>query len=182
MAPSPTKCGHTPDASMIGPAVRMTDGTTRMWCAHRIPLAPVGKRRYPEHDAGLGAWMVCCPGAHAFWEWWSCGVYHLRTIPNTKAPFLRFPNASHEFMFAAVDPTDGPPSLSPDATHKFLTPLDLAHQVTGIDDTTAAHILDLAITHMMRVGMPPDSDFASTWQQVLDNTVKHFVAGRHSIH
>lgn len=179
MPPSP-KCTHDPSGDMA--TVFEHAAGKRVWCAHRMPLRPVGQRERPDHDASLSAWLVCCPGAHAFWEWWTCGVYHLRPIEGQSKPAtLNFPGASHEFMFAAIDPTGGPPPLT-GGRFSLLMPLDLVHQVTGIDDKTAGHILDLSIAAIMQGTMSPDSDYAERWAKLLDGTVSHFKSGKHALH
>jgi hypothetical protein len=105
---------------------------------------------------------------------------HLRPIADAPPAFRRFAEASHEILFAAIDP-ETYPSADPDqwlGGVGYLEPLDLVHQVANLTDEQAAGVLN-AIVRAIVAGESPDQDFRSHWQRVIEDTADHFRAGIH---
>ncbi len=119
------------------------------------------------------------PGAHPLWAWWILNVVHLRDIDGqSKAPTRRVAKASHEFIAYACDPEV---KVDPDdpGTFRYMTPLDLSHQVAGITDDEAMEIGVMAVRRVMSGQASFDSDHRRSWQTIIDNTVRCTLSGKH---
>src|SRR5205085_2875503 len=63
----------------------------------------------PEQVATLAHWFVSAPAAHPVWPHYLLFCVHLRDVPGqSRPPFRRFPDASHELMLIALNPEVGP--------------------------------------------------------------------------
>lgn len=138
----------------------------------------------PDLQGSVASYYVRAPGRHAFWEWWLMAVIHLRPIPGVRPALLHRPDASHEFMWAALDPGKCPPTGIDGEPQPgtVMTPLDLVHQVAGITDEQAGRILADCVRGVVGFGASPDSDLRQWWKTMLDGTVVHFLAGAHEVH
>ena len=165
-------------------AVRAPDltGVGRAW---RIDTAP-GARREPAHVAGLRSYLLNGPW-HPAWSWWLIGCVHLRPIEGVPPAHLTYPEAEYELQILSLNP-DRPVNVDEaEATGdwgdksipKFLTPPDLVYQFHGVTDAQAGQIADSVLRAIVDGGMSPDSDFRSSWVQLLDNTVAHYRSGGH---
>lgn len=128
--------------------------TTRVWA-----LDPFDD----QTSCGLGSWYVHAPWMHPAWHSYVCSLIHLRRVPGESPAFLKFPEATHEFLVFALDPK-----------HKFdqkelhvLTPPNIVRQFTRDTD---AYALEIVTDRMILVGegsVSLDSDFRSHWEQLL---------------
>ena len=136
----------------------------------------------PDWQGTVALWLVEAPGRHPFWSWWSMAAIHLRPIPGTKPAHVGREGATHEFLWAALDPARSPPLAQLEGKLEplpWLTPFDLVHQVVGISDLQAGSVLVDAVRAVVTGGASPDSDFRSWWKDCLDATVAHYLAGGH---
>lgn len=136
----------------------------------------------PDWKACIALWLVEAPGRHPLWSWWSMTVIHLRPIPGARPAHIRREGATHEFMWAALDPDRSPPLAQIEGKLEplpWLTPFDLVHQVVGISDQQAASILAACVRGIVYHRASPDSDLRSWWERSLDETVAHHLAGGH---
>jgi len=149
------------------------EGFGKAWLSYAPPTRP-------EQEATVRAYIVHAPQGNQFWPWYLIASIHLREIEGTESPHKRFPEASHEFMIAAVNPDDygklHPGGLS---EVSFLTPIDLVHQVGDLDDDQAAKICDSIVRAIVVGGDSPDQDFRSYWIRSIDSTAHHFRTGVH---
>lgn len=137
----------------------------------------------PDQEAGIATWVINGP-FHPLWRWWALGVVHLRPLAGVRPVVLRREGASHEVLIFSVDPEKCP---EPDIDKlereggelPNLMPLDLVHQVVGLDDEQAAELAGLMVKAIVAGEMSPDQDFAEMWRRTLDTTAEHLRSGGH---
>lgn len=156
--------------------MREPDATGRTGKAWQMSKRVDGPK---DWEASIASWVVEANGFHPLWNRWVVSAIHLRPIEGVKPASLQFETATHEFVIAAIDPesefdVDRPPFM-------FLMPLDLTHQVGGIDDAQAARIVSLMVRTILDGNMSPDQDFRSLWESLLDNTARHMAEGKHEL-
>lgn len=146
------------------------------WCAWRVQAEPITK----DHEAGIGLYLLFCPGAHLMWSYWVIAVYHLRDLEGFTPANKRFPEATHEIMFGALSPDVNPLVEEP---HKWLhiQPYDLIKQIEVPTDTDALGIVQMCIKKIMTGKVSPDQDFRRYWEQSIDLTAVHIRQGLHPI-
>ena len=133
----------------------------------------------PEEHAGIGAdWLVHAPFAHPFWWWYAVSAIHLRPLPGKGPAHIRFPGATHEILFVALNPEKPLPDISAWQGPAYLTPIDLEHQFIVQDDEKAREITDLVVAHICE-GVSPDQDFRAYWRDVINRTAEHARLGGH---
>lgn len=137
----------------------------------------------PDAAGTLACFIVNAPTAHPLWDHWIIGLIHLRPIEGaTNEPHKQFPTATHEIMFAALDPRE--PVPDPDrlpAPVPMLMPVDLVHQVAALTDEQARELFDLIPRAICELGESPDSDHRRRWATLIENTVEHIVTGGHGV-
>ena len=150
------------------------------WKAWKCRLPPVGKRGKPDYDAHVAAWVLHCPGAHAFWSWWAINLVHLRPIEGQGKPAHKnSPDMGWEIMCFAQDPAH---QIDPDdpETARPLTPIDWIVQFGDVKaDADAERVLYAAIKAIMTGGVSPDTDFARYWAAAIPATAKCQAEGGH---
>lgn len=121
---------------------------------------------------------------HPFWSDYSLAVVHLREIPGTDPPQLRYPEAEYELMLLALDP--GPPRPSPDdhSTLKPLTPQNVVVQFDlGGDDASAKEVLRLAVKAVLDGVLLAETSgmrgAAEAWEKSITATAEHYSPGSH---
>lgn len=149
----------------------------KAWEVVRPPGGP------PAWQGGVASWVMNVPGAHPFWSWWTLNAVHLRPIEGVRPAFLRFPEATHEFLICALDPASYPPpvDVEPETCFAILQPIDLVHQVSGLDDGQAARVAALMMRAIVDGRMSPDQDYRSAWRRLIDGTAEHLRAGKHPL-
>ncbi len=171
---------------MRAPDVNGTAG----WRAWRSPT------RSAEAPASLATYLLHCPGAHFAWSYWWLGLVHLRELPGIPPAKLHFPEATHELMWAAINPEECP-APDPDAPPwPYLQPFDLIEQFQVQSDQHAAQIA-YAVVRAIVFGYPveitvagatlrgrasPDQDFRGVWAKTIQATAKHHREGGHPTH
>lgn len=128
-----------------------------------------------DRETTLNAWIVRCPGLHAFWDKWLISVVHLRHVPGTPPAEKQYPEAEYEFMILSCDPKHDPDVETPEI--RFLMPPDAIVQFHGMTDEQVTKLCDLAIDAILRGEAHPDSDFRSEWKSMIKATVEHFTTG-----
>ncbi|MFF8034895.1 hypothetical protein [Streptomyces sp. NPDC016626] len=113
-----------------------------------VTTGPFGTaRRVPStnyHDskpAGVDAWIITAPHAHPLWSQYMLAVVSLAGIPGLPDPVRHYPDATHELHVVALNPDHGPydaARIGPPGTIHFLTPVNVAEQVTTTDDQARA--------------------------------------------
>lgn len=140
-----------------------------VWSAWRLPPQP------DKAPASLGAWVVHCPRAHAFWSFWTVQLVHLRPLEGAPPPSLQYPGAGYELLTIALDP-----ELDPDVNGgplRCLTPVDVCEQFHGCTDEEAAQLLDLFIRSIVDGHLSPDSDCRAQWKRSIWATLEHITTG-----
>lgn len=123
-----------------------------------------------ENDPMIAAAIVKMPGVHMMWDRWIILCIHLREAPGANPPKLRFEGASHEFIFAALDPEKGP-DIDEWTPGWLLRPFDLVHQVARLSDEQAVELLRTSVKCMITGEQcPPDRDFRSYWETALTSS------------
>lgn len=133
----------------------------------------------PDYAASLGAWLVEQPTGHPARAFHSVGVIHLRPIAGVQPAVLLFPEATHEFLCMALDPTKPLPEVEHWQEAAFLMPPDLAHQVALPADEQAAEVCELAVKYAITGGLPLDDDVRAQWASILSKTAEHYRPGGH---
>ncbi|MGH9608066.1 MAG: hypothetical protein ACRD34_00195 [Bryobacteraceae bacterium] len=117
----------------------------------------------------LSQWYVEAPNQSPAWSEYYIGCVHLRPIEGGVEPVLSFPEATHEFVVAALDPSHKPKAFAPESWY-FLTPINLVYQVKLPNDATAVRILSLAVGEVVNGRMwaePPLSGQEEPWRSFL---------------
>jgi hypothetical protein len=129
--------------------------------------------------ASLGAWLIHYPGAHAFWEFWAIGLVSLADVEGAPPADKRFPEATHEILFAALDPERALPAVDRWQDARYLHPIDLICQVQLPTDVHAKRILDWIVEVIIDQGVSPDSDNRRWWELSIEKTAEHDRDGVH---
>lgn len=166
-------------------AMRSPDVTGRAGRAWALSRPESTKR--PDHAASLASYVVNVPGAHAYWSWWMVTMIHLRDIPGVRPAHKDYSEAEYEFSIVSLDPTHGEPpdidgfELGTCEGFHHLTPPDVVKQFHSVTDDVVKTIALLAIRAICDGRLSPDQDFRSRWNQTIDDTVAHYVAGKHAV-
>src|SRR6185369_12538005 len=89
------------------------------------------ERPHISQSATLGAWVLWLPGWSPAWDMFILSVVHLRPIEgDVKQATLKFPEATHELILAAIDPEHSAVLRNIFTECKFLTPLKVVEQFT----------------------------------------------------
>jgi|KBSSwiStaDraftv2_1062776.scaffolds.fasta_scaffold00388_42 hypothetical protein len=160
----PPKIERAPDAEGVG----------RAW---RITLTG----QHVDQSACVRSYVVHAPHGNPMWPWYMIACVHLRDVQGqSRPPHRQFTEASHEYLFLAIDPKTYP-NVHPDDWKggvQWLTPVDLVHQVANLTDPQASGVLD-AIVNRIVTGASPDQDWRSMWRTAIDATAEHYRAGIH---
>jgi hypothetical protein len=146
------------------------DGPFRVW---DVPSA----KTQPHM---LGVWLVDAPGAHAFWRCWQIYLVHLRDDENLRPARKQFPEATHEVISFALDP-----STEPDPRHAEtfvrLSPIDFAVQFSAKSDETARRVMDALLKAVSDGRVSPDTDWRRFWEETLKGTAECLDSGQHPL-
>jgi hypothetical protein len=115
--------------------------------------------------AGVALYLLNCPQAHSFWQWWTLSVIHLREQEGAPPPYRSYPKATHELLVLTVDP-DRLPAPDPDTfavPFPHLTPPDVETQFHVGDDDAAAAIAQGCVEACLMGHLSPDSDYRRLW-------------------
>ncbi len=177
----------------------------RMWKL----VHPTKDLARPDLGATIGTWLLDCPGAHPFWQWYFVAAIHLRAIEGVAPAHITRKGATHEVMVMALQP----PALAREkqATRElvetlcdgddydadlvdramvqtrgalalpYMTPFDVVQQVVAKSDQIAAQAVFLCVRACCVGQLSPDSDFRSAWARMLDDTIRHYEEGKHAI-
>lgn len=149
------------------------DGRWRVW---RVPLDL--KPATLDQTAALGTWLADCPGMHhAFWRCWSISLIHLRDIPGVRPATKQRPDATHEVISAAIDPSTAPSTESP-LSHAIMRPIV---QFKSPSDELALRVMHAAARAIASCMISPDSDYRTAWELWLQGTADCFASGGHPV-
>ena len=109
--------------------------------AKRMPDQPDN----PDFVATVSHWLITHPQGHPLWTQYNlCGL-RLAEYPNMPPPNKQFPEATHEISLVVLNPEYGPYTPEKIAEYAdrsspkygklpFLTPINIAWQMTGTDE------------------------------------------------
>lgn len=112
----------------------------------------------------LGMWIIHAPWAHSMWGYFAASLIHLRDVEGHPPANMQFPEATHELVIMALDPSHYPPDE--DELH-YLTPPNIAQQFTADNDAAALETIELLMQKVAEKRISPDEDFRSAWRHVL---------------
>lgn len=141
-----------------------------------VRAAPDKLMQSPLDDATLGAWLTFAPWMVPFgaWTWHYSAVIHLRDLPGqSRAPTLRFADATHEFLSLAVDPST-PPDLCDVGNWrnmKFLSPLSIVQQFHAGSDADALARVEENFRLVVRGRLTLESEGRSAWEMLLSDKI-----------
>lgn len=132
-----------------------------------------------SHPAGLDSWILTGPRWHPVWYQYNLGLVSLADTPGLPPAKLQRPGVTHELTVVALDPDHGPYDARhlPDDGLRFLTPVNIAEQVTTTDD----HARELAFLCARAVvdghlwpetGDAPDR-IRAAWRSSIHQTLDH---------
>lgn len=124
-------------------------------------------------SATLGMWFLTCPGQSPAWYHFMISCIHLREIEGVKAAHLEFPEATHEFLLLALDPSLNPEPTKP-KTWQYLRPVNFVGQYALDNDDQAVHLLNMAARAVATGYLwaePPLSGQREPW----DITMRQFI-------
>jgi hypothetical protein len=146
------------------------------------PLARAWRISHPDeaadHPASMKAWLVCQPASHPHWSFYSVGAISLADVPGVPPANKHFPEATHEFLVVALDPSKPLPPIKRWEKAAHLTPIDLCHQVVLDSDEHAQEIVDLLVRSACDRWLL-DEDHRAFWKRTLDTTARHYREGVH---
>ncbi len=117
-----------------------------------------------EAPAAVSTWLVNCPKAHPFWQWWILTVVHLRDLPGQPPAKKGYPEAQYEFIVLAMDPKCGNPPKEP---YQYLSPTDVSVFFHGLKDEEVGALTEHAVKLIVNGWLSPDQDFRSAWRTML---------------
>lgn len=170
----------SPERPTRAPDVRGAFGSAWLFAPYVACDDPDAK---PDFAANLQNWLLECPQAHPMWSHWLVSLIHLRDIEGVPPAKVHREGATHEFVIAALEP--GQPL--PDVEHplspmpKMMQPVDVVHQVVGVDDEQAVRVLFDVVKATVHGYLSPDADWREVWKTVLDGTAKHYAEGHHGV-
>lgn len=112
-------------------------------------LEVVGPLDSAAEAATVALWLFDCPGQSVGWSRYVFWTIHLRPLPGLGPGAVLVPGATHEFLLAALDPSEKLDPLD-SLTWAPLSPFNLVQQVilTGGDDQ-ARRIARLSSEHVV---------------------------------
>jgi len=155
------------------------DGRAQAWILKSDRTDPRWQKAW---DAGLAHYLVHCTWSHPFWSWYSISLVHLRPMGGVKAAHKHYPEAEYEIQIFSIDPRH--PDPDPDKPldgYCLLYPLDLVHQFHGITDSQAVQVCHHVVETIVSGRVAPDVDFHRFWIQAINETVKHYREGKHTV-
>ena len=115
----------------------------------------------------LAIWLLHSPKTHPAWEYWMVSLIHLRSDPRLGEAVKQNPEHTHELMVAAVSPGEMPPNPAEPQSVQMLRPYDLVQGFAAVSDAEALSVVERMLERFIDGHLPPDSDFARQWQQLL---------------
>ena len=158
------------------------DGTGRV---SRLTGPAGSAERAPDsvlegHPSNLVVWILTLPG-QAVWTQYALSLIHLREMGAAMAAFKQSEEATHELLLAALAGRVSARAEDPSTWH-MLVPVNLVHQVAGLDDGQAVHLAELVARGLVDgvlpaepTGLPGALDY---WRTCLDKTAAHIRTGR----
>lgn len=128
---------------------------------------PAIREENRKTDTTVAGWIVFAPWAHLAWSYYGICVIHLRDVPGVEPAHVSLPNATHEILVMALDPSRVPDLKRPGSTG--LRPLNFVGQwiETGATDeerdNAAAERLRLTVGEILAGQLSPDTDFTNQW-------------------
>lgn len=156
-----------PDYLPLHPAQLQPDdrAQTKIWDAlELLNSRNVESNAAEARAASVGCWFIYAPWMHMVWAWHYCGLVHLRPVPGqSRQPVKKFPQATHEFLVFALDPTVDviAERLRP------LTPVSIVQQFDAANDAHARLIVEDILEEVAKGRVSVDSDFRRVWQHLL---------------
>lgn len=117
------------------------------------------------HSA-VGTYFLHCPGQSPMFINFTLSMIHLRPEPGLPSAKLAFPQATHEMMLVALDPTFSPVPDDPESW-LLLTPLNYTQQVALPSDEAACELLGICALEVVNGGLwaePPLSGMVHPWK------------------
>lgn len=159
----------------------MTDQTTDVatgpyGTARRIP--PANYR--DSKPAGIDGWIITAPHAHPLWSQYALAVVSLAEIPGQPDAHRHYPEATHELHVLALNPEHGPydaARIGPPGTIHYLTPVNIAEQITATDDQ-ARRLAELCARAVVDGVLTPETGDApdrirAAWRSSIHQTLNH---------
>ena len=150
----------------------------------------------PNNSETVCAWLCTLPPWHPAWSQYALMVARLRDVDGLPPPVLQFPGATHELLLVSIDPTTtgqpDPPGLPDLRAHDpasfaaamhdtrrgvWLSPVNVAWQMTGTDDE-AARLAWLAARALCHGHLEPESSngaerIRAAWAGSMTKTLAH---------
>lgn len=169
-------------------AIRTFSGT---WGdIHELPPLPAPKGA-PEKDATLQYWFLHAPRAHPIWPQYLFFVVHLRDVDGqTKVPFRRYHDSTHEVMLLALNPERGPWTLETVIEKMQAGRGGIPHSgelrpaaAPRVTDAQACQLTALLARGPVDGHVPIEKDDwggRARWEEVIEATLEHIVTGTHA--
>lgn len=131
-----------------------------------------------EWPAGIGLWLLHCPGAHPLWSWYGVSACSLADYPGMSPALKRSPDMTHELQVFALHPDWKPDDDWFQAIGRhWLQPINLAEQVVLPSDDHARELLTLLVRSFCDGLLSPDTDFRSHTERAIQATADHMRRG-----
>lgn len=125
---------------------------------------------HPQDDASLSVWFVHAPwmAPVGLWHWHYVGLVHLRDLPGqSKPPTRQFPEATHELIAMAVDPSVADPLSGDWDNLKFLSPMSVCQQFVAANDSEALRKIEDGLGVVVNGHMSLESEGRPSWRAFL---------------
>lgn len=121
-------------------------------------------------DCCLAVWMIHAPWVHPAWSWHFATLIYLRHKPGVRPAVLSFPEASHEFIVYAMDPSF-PVDLSMKGQNRFLEPVSIVQQFTAENDAAALERVETLLPEVVAGRLSVEADGRAAWRLALRGDV-----------
>jgi hypothetical protein len=162
----------------------------RYGTAEPIPYDPAA----PGCTETVAYWLLTAGIYHPLWHQYALAVVRLRDAPGYPPPVLRYPDATHELLVMALDPTSPDDPANPGArvtytpqaleglAAPYLQPINIAEQFTATEDE-AAQVAQAAARAVVDGHINPETGDAPTytragWHAAVEQCLAH-LRGEH---
>ncbi|GAA3223075.1 hypothetical protein [Actinocorallia longicatena] len=141
----------------------------------------VPAERLVDHPA-VASWIITAPRYHPLWSQYVLSAVTLDERPGFPPPVLQRAGVTHEINVVTLNPEYGPYEADtigePGRNLRFLTPVNVAEQVT-VTDEQAVQLAELAARAIVDGRLEPEASngpgrIRAAWRAAIQETVDHF--------
>jgi hypothetical protein len=119
----------------------------------------------------LVSWIVEAPWAHPVWHSYNLYLVHLRPEPGIPDAVCYLPDATHEFMLFALDPTIPREQQLRERRAAWLHPGNFGAQLVKTSDEEALAEIEGAVDMIIAGELNPDTDARYQWRRLFGSAM-----------